>query len=239
MSRLLVMADSPVLAVVLPGSAAEAAGLRVGDAIVSIEGLDWQAVARAEPDVPVADALANRLLDTGPDEEIRLDLMREGRTFTVRLTGPPSCRTRFIVQTDRSLTPVSDGVNIGIGTRFLAATQNDDEIALVAAHELAHVVYGDDETGDRALRRAMEDRADLLGVALVRCAGFDIERGLGFYRRFDRRDVLRAFRSSTHRPLRERIARMSRFAKASADWPCPPDRERYANATALEAFTVN
>lgn len=155
----------------------------------------------------------------------------------VQLQGTATCRTRFIVQTDRSATPVSDGVNVGIGTRFLASTRSDDEIALVAAHELAHVVYGDDETPNRALRRSMEDRADLLGLALARCAGYDVERGLEFYRRFDRGDVLRALRSNTHRPLRERIVRMSRFAKATADWPCPPERDRYVDAAALEPFT--
>lgn len=232
---ILSMGSDPVIAAVNAGSAAYAAGLQPGDSLLAIDGEAWPQVAAADSQVPVADAIANHLLRTPPGKLLTLEVERGGRRFPVMLAPPATCRTRFILQTDNSRSPVSDGINVAASTRFLADAASDDEAALVLAHELAHVAFADGDKEDQAQRRTMEDRADLLGTAIAACAGYDPVRGLGFYRRFDRSDPFRGLRSGSHRPLAERIRIIEKFARTQKGRTCPSDLSNFADPAPLIA----
>jgi len=82
------------------------------------------------------------------------------------------------------------------------AIPDDAELAVVMAHELAHILlgHGDERRGTRAMERA----ADHLAVDLLAEAGFDPAGGLSLWRRLAaERRGLRLF--SSHPGPRERL----------------------------------
>lgn len=65
----------------------------------------------------------------------------------------------------------------------------------------------------------MEDRADLMGVRLSYCAGYDPVNAQAFWLRRDAQDWLRFLRDPTHRSRKARVALMREEAR---HLECPP-----------------
>ncbi|MBH0114339.1 M48 family metalloprotease [Novosphingobium sp. YJ-S2-02] len=218
--QLLGMTDLPQVAAVARGSPATLAGVRAGDTIVSINAVSTKQLIE-ESDEPslFADELEQHLRVLPSDSPIELVLEREGHDITVTITPEAACAPRYILKTDKGIAAFTDGANIAVSSRLIDFAQNDDEIALVAGHELAHVVYGDDEASGLGQRRFWEDRADLLGLRIAHCAGYDVDKGLAYWTRRDAKDWLRLFRDPTHR---SRGARVKRMREELASLSCPP-----------------
>ena len=88
---------------------------------------------------------------------------------------------------------------------------SDDELALVAGHELGHIIHRDGKATSLADRRNMEDRADEAGAHLAKCAGYDVTAALGFWDRYANRRKLSFLDGPSHRSPRDRAARMAAF----------------------------
>ena len=88
---------------------------------------------------------------------------------------------------------------------------SDDELALVAGHELGHIIHRDGKATSLADRRNMEDRADEAGAHLAKCAGYDVTAALGFWDRYANRRKLSFLYGPSHRSPRDRAARMAAF----------------------------
>jgi predicted Zn-dependent protease len=106
-------------------------------------------------------------------------------------------------------------------TAVLDFTRNDDEIAVVVGHELAHNILnhpsrlnsekvprgflrGIGRNADKV--RATEEEADALGIRLVRAAGYDASAAIPFWRRYYARfDGPQLFRTHPTLARRERI----------------------------------
>ncbi|WP_374413536.1 PDZ domain-containing protein [Novosphingobium colocasiae] len=218
----LAMGGAPQVAAVAPGSPAQAAGVRAGDAILAIDGVTSTAMAAASPQPALlADQIEDRLAATPQGRRIALVLERDGAQVPVTIDPVQSCAARFLVKPEAGMNGFSDGINVALGSRLIAFARSDDEIAVVAGHELAHVVNADGDAGGLNRRRAMEDRADVLGTALARCAGYDVERGLDIWRRFRKTDVFGFLAVPEHRGWKARIANMQ---AQSLTGPCPPSR---------------
>lgn len=214
------MTAFPQVAAVAPNSPADAAGVKPGDDIISIDGIDVAQLIALSPDTSLfADELEQRLAATPKGFEIRLGLQRNGEKLTVKLEPHPICSTRLVLKTGLGITAFSDGVNVAISSKLVAFANNDDELALIAAHEVAHVINLDGKAGSLGARRRMEDRADALGVRIMACAAYDPERSFNFWRRRDATDWLRMFRDPTHRSRKSRVELMR---KESSNVSCPP-----------------
>lgn len=216
------LADAPEIIAVAPGSPAQAAGIRPGDNIVAVNHTPVSELRAQTADTSLfADTLEERLAATPEGQDIDLKLERDGRTFDVAFRGEQLCATRFILKTDEGITAYSDGKNVALSSKLVEFAQNEDELAVFASHELAHIIARDGKAKSLGQRRAMEDRADVLGADLMRCAGFDVERGLDIWRRYNKRDWLRWFRDPSHRNTPDRIRRIEAHI-AAVPKTCPP-----------------
>jgi len=91
-------------------------------------------------------------------------------------------------------------------------TRNEDELALIAGHELAHVIAGTPKRSGLFGRRVIEDKADLFGAELAQCAGYDVVRGIKFWSRYHKYEVRKKLNFQTHRSAQSREDRLREAA---------------------------
>ncbi len=77
----------------------------------------------------------------------------------------------------------TDGKNITITTGILAVMENEDELALVLGHEMAHYINHDMLHEDLD-SRSVEAHADKLGAFIMMRAGFDVCKGKEMFKVF-------------------------------------------------------
>lgn len=189
--------NGPVeLALVLPGSAAERAGLQPGDGLTAI-GPVRTTDLRAPDEAPLRDAVFEALAQAWPGTgDLSLGIMRDGVEREVMLEPAAGCRALVEIRTRDSLTARSDGRVIQLDWGLVAAA-TDAELAVIFAHELGHLVLEHrrrlDEAGVRKgffgefgrnqrLNRQVEVEADRLSVHLLANAGFDPQLAPTFWR---------------------------------------------------------
>ena len=199
-SKLFDLGSSPGVLALAPGSPADLAGLRENDAILAIDG-------QAPPGSPARPrrsdfsrtaAVQRQLAGAVQGPTLRLEVSREGARLQIELRPAPACRSLFQVVPDRGLKGEADGDYVQVSSEMAALTANDDELAALLAHELAHNVLGhparlDSLHVDRGLFapfgrnarliRATESEADRLGVYLLARAGYDPLKAMGFWLR--------------------------------------------------------
>lgn len=210
------------VASVAPGSTAAAAGLGPGTAITAING---EAPMRYNGDRPSRHALANS--ERVIDEALRANGGRltiettgaDGVRATHELTARRACASRFEVSVDEEKQAYADGSAV-IVTLGMATFTNDEELAGVIAHELAHnmlrhrlrqdargVPNGYTRYLGRNARvvRGFEEEADRLSVWLLQQAGYNPEAPIAFWHRFGPdNDTPHPF-GRLHAPWRERV----------------------------------
>ncbi len=228
--------ERPVaVALVLPGGPAAIAGVQADDGVV--------AVAGAVPPLPPAGAASTRtrdaaqaLVDAQPAARpLAVTLRRNGTDRAVTIPASPGCRATFEVVPGKAMTADSDGRVVRIGVRFFDRYDEAD-VAAVVAHELAHIVlhhrdrltaaganwgmFAEFGRNGRLFRRT-EDEADLLGVALLRNAGWDPAAASRFWRDHGGDVDGGLFRSRTHASSGARAAAIDAAIAAM-----PADRSR-------------
>lgn len=213
------LGELPVVVGVATGGPAERAGLRPGDELVSISSEPVDAIiARRGASALAADALLDEIGAAEAGEDLTVDVRRGGVSMKLSLHPVQHCATRLVLFTDRGVDAHSDTRNVAISTGMLAFARTDDELALAAGHEFAHVINGDRRGGGITKRRNMEDAADEHGLRLMGCAGYDRARGLTLFERLGANDWLGFLRAPTHRSWKDRIARLRAMP---ATGPCP------------------
>lgn len=204
--------DVTVLGVV-PGSAAAAAAIEAGDAIVAVNGKAVpRATETAESYVRVAATLdlIDAAAGAGP---VTFDLMRDGAAVRVTVKPQPACASRFQVVPDREVNASADGALVTVTSALADYASEEGELAVVVAHELAHNILGHrarldaakvsrgffGRFGRNAARiRETEIEADRMSVALLATAGYDPRAAIGFYTRFDKDHGHGIFAAATH-----------------------------------------
>lgn len=232
---LLKMTDAPQIAAVAKGSPAQAAGINSGDDLLTVNGVTTDRLRSASPDQSLfADELEQQIGALPLKTPIKFGLKRAGRIFEVELTPVAVCSARFVIKTKSEVSAFSDGVNVALTSKLIEGTLNDDELALIAAHETSHVINRDGKRTSLAEQRRVENRADALGVALARCAGYNPELGLQFWLRHDSSDKLHRLRAHTHPSNASRAALMRQQAASTS---CPPDTRPPVAAMPDEALS--
>ncbi len=231
MGALFNLTDLPAVTGVVAGGPAAAAGLRTGDQLVAMNGVSLAAIpARRTRSANGSrfTAIANRLADAFARGPVALTLRRDGVTTERRIVGTPGCAS--LVQLDLAATrnAGADGHIVTISQGLLDFIEDDDELAVVIGHELAHDILGHREylgrtaAGDGlfagigangARLRETEREADYYGLYLVAWAGYDVGAAVPFWQRMARAGWLRTLiGDGTHPGFAARIADLGREA---------------------------
>jgi hypothetical protein len=219
------------IAAVLPGSPAAAAGLHPGDVITDI---DSQVPLANEGTLREA-ALKLMASRWRPGEGVDLQISRDGAAQEVALDPLTGCGVTVEVATDDPMSARTDGAIIKLGFRLVqAATDND--LAVILAHELGHVVLrhrerlaaaaGGEDRAARRYRRAAEEEADSLSPYIVANAGVEADLVPAFWQSaLGRRVNHGLLRSRAYPPLSRRISLTQAAAgsRSSAPILAPPD----------------
>lgn len=210
------LGELPTVVAMLP---AQSASLRVGDEVVSVNGQGIAAKARGYRRVEQVEGLVEQALASGP---VDLVVRREGREVPVRIAPVPGCRSRFQLLTGRGLNAKADGRYVQVTGELVEFVRNDDELALVMAHELAHNILRHKDRLDaagvsrglfagfgknRGRIRETELEADRLALYLMARAGYDVTVAPAFWERFGRKTVPGFLSDGTHPDARERVRR--------------------------------
>ena len=235
-----VFRNGPIaISVVVPGSPAADAGLAPGDGLAAIGSLPTRELV-AEDGAPLRDSAFAALAQRVDEDPLALTVSRDGRQRTVSLAAPGGCRALVEIRAQNGLNARSDGrviqINYGLAT---AAT--DDALAVIFAHELAHVVlehrrrleaagvekgfFGEFGRNQR-LNRQVEVEADRMSVHLLANAGYDPKLAPTFWRSdVGRRASGGLFRSSTYPSAEARAQLVEReiadylAGGAAPSWP--------------------
>ncbi len=169
-ARALGLGEGAQVTWVAAGGGADRAGLRVGDTVLAVDG-----VALAEGRVAFMASLASAL--TQP--RMRVDILRDGHRVGLTVVAMLACPATVELLDRRQRNAETRATAVLIYSGMEAALTNDDELAFIIAHELAHAIHGDAMIGqekalnDPVIRGRMERDADDLGVAMMARAGFD------------------------------------------------------------------
>lgn len=212
----------PAVLAVAEGGPAARAGVAPGDAIRAIDGVAVPPGDASDGYGRVAAVLGQ--LDTASlAGMVTLSLSRAGMPVVARVAAEPLCPSRFQVSVDSTLNAEANGAYIEITTGLIAFTHDDDELAAVLAHEMAHNILrhrerlaaaGVPERGklsadDEKLILATEIEADRLSVYLLDRAGYSTAAILAFWRRMASHDGFERSSPRSHPSDSERIAIIS------------------------------
>lgn len=193
----------PGVIALAPDGPAARAGIRTGDVLLAIDGV---AIPRdGDPAAPFSAKHARDRADTVSDlleaaavRPFSLTLWRDGSMLTLRVTAAAGCPSRLHLARSTQRNAYADGHHVFLTTGLLALLRNDDELAFVIAHEMAHNILGHaavmrSGAVDRGfgrtfgksgtIVRASERAADALGGALMIDAGYDPIAGAQMLRR--------------------------------------------------------
>jgi hypothetical protein len=151
-----------------PGSPADRAGVLVGDQLVSAEGApvytDVELFTRIRP----------------MRQAVRIEVRRADQILELSIEPELACYHEGLIEVaDWMLTDGTSYGNFYVTSGFVRFTRDDDELALVVAHEMAHRLGGLDAVPGPGV----EIRADLIGLHLADRAGFDVTAAPGFWDR--------------------------------------------------------
>lgn len=215
----------PGILSVIEGSPAARAGLVAGDTLLSVNGRAFPTGAsiaaerkrdkwrrRAED----AEGLLEDALRAGPAQ---LRLVRQGVEIGLTLDSIPACLGRIRLARSTQVNAFATGRTVVMTTAMLGFLRNDDELAVVLGHELAHNIMGHPATrteegllaGLGIKASAMwkrEEAADRFGLRLAAAAGYDLDAAIPFWRRYLKKYdwFPQIFRSHPSLGARERIA---------------------------------
>lgn len=128
------LGDGLTVTRLVAGGPAAAAGLQVGDVVVSLNG----EAPPARKDA--AERFTKRLAavigqSTAP---VTLVVRRAGQELPITMTPVLSCAYGVTVEDSSEINAFADGANIHLYRPILRLAASDEELALVIAHELAH-----------------------------------------------------------------------------------------------------
>ena len=223
--------DAPFIAAIAPTSPAAVVGMRVGVAVVGMQGSAVPDGVDAHPFARIT-AIETSLAALPPTAPLAIDT-GDGRALTVNpVVG---CISDFRVEASEKPGAVADGRMVLVNQGLAQFAEDDDELAAAIAHELAHNILRHrarlDAAGvDRGLGKQFgrsarlfkqtEVEADRLSVWLLAGAGYDPAAAGRFWTAFGQRKGRPMFQAATHPGWRDRVAALeaeaARIAAARA-----------------------
>lgn len=195
--------DLPGVLAAPAGSPAAEAGLQASDLILSVNGQPLRrggAATESYDGLAANTALLDAALARGPAQ---LTVRRDGAERPVAVRPVLACAYATQVEVTGTLRGRSDGRHIFISDGMANLAADDDQLAFVLSHELAHAVLEHRTQPDvvgvrgvsnwaismrRGLSLASEADADRMGLFLAARAGFDPGAALPFLDRYEEAD---------------------------------------------------
>ena len=211
-------ADSPVVLAVADGGPAARAGVRVGDHLLAVGNERMPEAVAGRADMAVVERARSALKRGLATDAVRLSLRRGTTEFEVSLKSVAGCASLIEMIPSRKRNALADGEVVQVTSATVAATRDNDELAFVIAHELAHNIKGHYDwlqanRRTKANIRKTEVEADSLGIMLMAKAGYDPQAAARFWNHFGGGLSGGILSDGTHMTKRDRVA----FLRAAAD----------------------
>ena len=205
--RVLGIGDGPTVVAVVPHSAGERAGLLPGDRIISVNGTAIDAPVSRFPYARMAqfEGLIENAIGS---ERATMNVRRRGSEVRVDMEREAGCPSWFQIVSRRPINAQADGRYVQIFSGMMDFAANDDELATIMAHELAHNVQR--HIARKTPSKQAEYEADRLGVWLMARAGYDVDAVVPFWTRFEKRTNAGIFADGTHPSPKKRIAAVAK-----------------------------
>src|SRR3546814_1106459 len=127
-------------------SAAARAGVRADESVAAID-----RTATTANDNGALDRARVALAAVPPGGTVALALVDEGTSRTVTIATDPACAGRVELRVTDDLNAATDGLVLQINSALLNLIGDDDELAALVAHELAHLVLRQDRKSTRLI----------------------------------------------------------------------------------------
>jgi beta-barrel assembly-enhancing protease len=222
------LGDDPTILAIVSGSAADIAGLAVGDALLSVG-----ATRLGTPTASVKQSYdlvreAETALDNGPKTRpYKITVRRSGAERAITINPKPGCASRVVVEPGGKLNAYADGTYVKLTSGVAEYAADDGELAAIIAHEMAHNILAHqarlDATGrSRANILETEIEADTFSVRLLAGAGFDPLVAARFWARFGKKTGAGLFSDGSHLRTKARVALLEQEAAKLSTNDSPP-----------------
>lgn len=203
MVRLYGVEEQPTLLYIVKGGAIDRAGLQIKDVMLDINGISTKDKK----------AIAKLYVTISHEDPIAMTIKRGEQTLAIKVIPDIGCRYLTNVSPDQTINAFADGKQIVINTGMMNFAQDDNQLALVVAHELAHntmlhieakqknaalgsiadlavviLTKGQSQTqlgamGAKAYSQEFEAEADYVGLYIMANAGLPIKDAPQFWRK--------------------------------------------------------
>ena len=151
---------------VVPGGPLDVAGVKANDRVLTVAGVE------AKTQEAFQDAIGGKL------EPFVLRIARDTQELEKTVRPFPACPVSLrYVQSAQLLPDKLSRTTAGLPRGVIRLFENDDELAVVIGHQLAHLIF--EQPGQDEIER--ERRADRLGLFLTARAGYDISGAVGVW----------------------------------------------------------
>jgi beta-barrel assembly-enhancing protease len=206
---------------VVPGSAAAKAGLQVGDALLSLNGVALPSQVGPKPVFTVVDTAEHALDAALTKGTAHLTLQRGRTSIALDLRANLGCLSRFQVMPSGRLFADATGRYVQVSSAIMDAARDEDELAFVVAHEMAHNILAHParlkaQGRTVAMIRATEIEADEFGLKLMHGAGYDVHAAARFWARIGEQMDSGIFRDGSHLSPGKRVVLLRAIANRVA-----------------------
>jgi len=181
------LGDLPQVSAVVPGSTADAAGLRAGDVLLAVNDEPTPRVIKDNigyARTSVVEAAVTKALARPP-----MTLTLASRTIS--FSGDRGCASNVQLVPGGRLDAVADGQIVQVSGAMYDFIRNDSELAFIIAHELAHNVVAEARRADKpAGQRRAELAADRAAIGMMKRAGYNLAAIIPFMERLRRKNRL-------------------------------------------------
>lgn len=197
--------SQPIVTAVYNGTPAQKVGLKVGDQIISING------GMVPPGTEGMEFIISKLLTI--ESSFNLTIRRNETIKELTIIPVKICNYRFAMVNKDEVNAFADGDNVFVHSGMMRFLSQDNELALVMGHELAHNTMGHiaKQSGNQALgifvglvisvatgvnvmdlggsigrgaySQEFESEADYVGVYYTARAGFDVVDAANLWRK--------------------------------------------------------
>ena len=182
---------------IVPGSAADRAGVHVDDELLAIGNrsiVDPSAATARGASYARIERVTALLDDALSHGRADILVRRAGAIMHIPLAAERGCGGQLALSNSGEVNAWSDGDHVMVTTAMMRLAQSDDELAFVIAHEMAHNILGHSRSKSSGIfgfgigkARQSELAADRMAVQLMSYAGYRPGGSVTFLERVSRR----------------------------------------------------
>jgi hypothetical protein len=190
---------------VRPNTSAEKARLEAGDQILGVNG-------NVISPKPLMETYNRAVLRNGFESVLSKVKIRtaNGQEYVARIRPDTACDIPVKVIFSNDINGHTDGTDVLITSALMRSVPDDTNLALVIAHEMAHVIAGHAEMFPT---QELELEADRMALVLMARAGYDVEAAVAYWKDAAHPHEGGTKSESTHPTTRQRYQNFSKELK--------------------------